>query len=756
MRADNLSRREVLQGSAAASLLLAFGLPTRAGAREASPELSPDVWVRLDTDGSLMITAHRSEMGQGSRSSLPMIVADEMGADWSRVTLEQAVGDEKYGSQNTDGSRSVRDFYDEMRKVGATARLMLIRAAAKKWRVPASQLTAVNHEVVHAKTGRTLGFGQLVPLAAGQKVPRVRASDLRPKTELRHVGDAFATKSLVSMTDGSAVFGQDVRLPGMKIAVVARCPVYGGGPVRWNKEAALAIPGVDQVLQIPTAELPAGMNALGGIAVVARNTWAALRGRAALDIHWDHGPNMGYDSDEQRQRLEDAARNPQKVVRETGDAMAKLARAERKHTAGYYVPHLAHAPMEPPSATARPTQEGGLEVWASTQNPQAAREEIVKQLGIPKPLVTVRVTFLGGGFGRKSKHDFVIEAAWLAHRLGVPVKVMWTREDDIRHGYYHAVSAQHAEATLDDEGLPAAWLQRSVFTPINSTFSAEAKYGSPGELGLGFTDMPYEVPNLLLENGPTDSHVRIGWYRSVANIYHAFAVSSFVDELAHAAGRDPADYIETLLGDRKLVPADSGADYGNYGSSLDEHPIDTGRMVAVLNKAAAMAGFAGRPKTKGRGMGIAVHRSFLAYVAAVVEVIMDDDGRLHVPRVFMAADAGTVVNTDRVISQMEGAAVMGLGNALVSKITAKQGRVQQQNFIDYRVLRMVHAPEVTVAIIPSDAPPAGVGEPGVPPIAPALCNAIFEATGKRHRSLPLSDHGVQLALRTSRPATSTR
>lgn len=739
---SGLSRRGFLGGVAAGGLVLLVG-PGRTiakPARELPSSFDLGLWLAIAPDGLVTIVAHRSEMGQGARTSLPVIIADELGADWSRVRLVQAGANPALGNQNTDGSRSVRNQYGLMRDVGVAARLMLIGAAAKRWRVPASQCVARDHQVVHPRTKRTLGFGALAADAARLPVPKTRASDRRPDSELRYVGTSIKMADLDAMVTGAAIYGQDVRLPGMKYAVIARPPVYGGKATVWNREAALAVAGVEAVIAMPPSKLPSGMSPLGGIAVVAKNTWAALEGRRALAVTWDHGANASYDSTAYRATLEATAASEQKVERERGDVNKALAAAARVVKADYYVPHLAHAPMEPPVATARPTADGGVEVWAPTQAPQGARDQVAASLGVAADKVVMHVTLLGGGFGRKSKHDFSVEAAWLAQKLGAPVKVTWTRQDDVQHGYYHAASAQHLEAGLDASGKTTAWLHRTAFPPIGSTFAPVTYAG--GELGLGFVDNPYDVANMRLENGPATGHVRIGWFRSVGNIHHAFAVSSFADELAHAAGRDPRDYLLELIGPaRKVDLAADKASYSNYGASIAEHPIDTGRLRQVIERAAKAAGWGGAraPRT---GLGIAGHRSFLAYVAAVVEVEVDERGALRVPRVFMAVDAGTIVNPDRVRSQMEGAVIMGLSNAMHSKITATAGRVDQRNFLDYEVLRMMEAPEVTVDIIASKSPPAGIGEPGVPPVAPALCNAIFAATGVRVRSLPVSDHDL--------------
>jgi isoquinoline 1-oxidoreductase beta subunit len=415
-----------------------------------------------------------------------------------------------------------------------------------------------------------------------------------------------------------------------------------------------------------------------------------------------------------------------------------FASAAKTLEAEYYVPHLAHASMEPPVAVAD-FRNGQCTLWAPVQNPQAVQDTVAAALGIDKQKVICNVTLLGGGFGRKSKPDFCAEAAILSKQLGKPVKVVWTREDDIHFDYYHAVAAMYMKAGLDQSGKPVAWLQRSVFPSIFSTFSQDVRSGSAMEMGMGFTDTPYALPNHRVENGEAVNHVRIGWLRSVANIYHAFAVCSFADELAHAARRDPKDYLLELIGPPRLVDLKAqGVDYPNMGP-IEQYPVDTARLRKVIEVVAEKSEWGKRKLPKGHALGIAAHRSFLSYIATVVEVAVSPAGKISIPRVDMAVDAGMIVSPDRVRSQFEGAAVFGTSLTLMGEITATGGKINQSNFHDYPVARMNEAPlETRVYIVESDAPPAGIGEPGVPPFAPALCNAIFAATGNRIRELPLS------------------
>ena len=743
-RIENLSRRDVLKGLGGTSgLVLGFHVPFRKfpAALAATPEpvdFAPNVYLSIDKSGLVTIFEHRSEMGTGIKTGLPMVLADELGADWKRIKIVQADADIKYGDQNTDGSRSVRQFYQPFRTAGAVARQLLEEAAAQVWKVDPATCHAQDHTVTHQPTGRSLGFGALAAVAAGLPLPSDDHMQLRyrPKTALRYVGKPMPIVDLANIVRGQAVYGIDIALPGMKYASIERCPVYGGRAKTYDAKAPLGVSGVERVIEIAATPIPSGFNPLGGIAVVASNTWAAQQGREKLNVSWDYGPNASYDTTAYRAQLEATAKQPGRVARNQGDVDAALASAERRVAADYFVPHYAHTPMEPPVAVAN-VAGNRCEVWAPTQNPQAAKSLVAQVLGFDEGQVTLHVTLLGGGFGRKSKPDYVAEAALLSQQLRAPVKVTWTRTDDIRHDYFHTICAQHLEAGLDAGGRTTGWLHRTVFPPIEATFQPDVTYGAAGELQQGFVDMPYAIPNIRCENGAAENHVRIGWYRSVFNIPHAFAVCSFADELASAAGRDPVDFLRELLGAPRHIDLPAlGVDYPNYGASLEQYPIDTGRLRRVLDLVAEKSGWGGKLPSR-RGRGIAVHRSFLTYVAVVAEVEIGNDGQVKVPRVDMAVDCGVVVNPDRVRAQMEGAAIMAIGNALYSNVSAKQGQIEQGNFDDYLVARTDITPDTRVYIIDSDAPPAGVGEPGVPPTGPAICNAIFNATGKRIRALPV-------------------
>jgi isoquinoline 1-oxidoreductase beta subunit len=737
-----VSRRGFLKTTFSAGALI---LCTRIFPGEALEALAaadkwyPSVYLGIEPDGTVIIVAHRSEMGTGIRTALPMVAADELDADWNRVKIAQAIGDPKYGDQNTDGSKSIRDFYDPLRRAGATARLMLERAAAATWSVPVAQCRASNHQVVHAD-GRALGFGELATLAAKQPVPGREELRLKTPDEFRYIGKGVPIVDLTDICTGKAIYGIDAGMPGMVYASIERSPVLGGRLKSYDDTETRKVKGVQRTVVIDAANPPYGFQALGGVAVIADSTWAALQGRAKLKISWEPGDNAGYDSEAFKKSLLVTVRQQQKVVRTLGDVDAAFATAAKIHEAEYYIPHLAHATMEPLAAVAD-YRNGKVTVWAATQNPQAVQDTVAKAVGVAKQDVICHVTLLGGGFGRKSKPDYVAEAAILAKKIGRPVKVTWSREDDIRHDYYHTVSAMYLKAAMDAQGRPTAWLQRCAFPPISSTFDAAARYGGDGELAQGWVDVPFAIPNMRAENGPAQNHVRIGWLRSVANIYHAFAVQSFIDELAAAAGRDRIDYFLDVLGRPRTIDFTAeGTKNANYGQPIDQYPWETGRLRRVVEIVAEKSGWANRKPEKGRALGFAAHRSFLSYVAAVVDVQVDDQGRISILRVDVAVDAGRVIHPDRVRAQFEGAAVFGVSLALMGEITAAHGRIQQSNFDDYPVARISEAPyETHVHIVPSDGLPAGVGEPGVPPIAPAICNALFAITGKRIRQLPIKN-----------------
>jgi isoquinoline 1-oxidoreductase subunit beta len=742
-RIQPASRRDFLTGlfSAGALILGARLVPAEqitAASDVKDATWNPNIWIGINSDGSVLIVTHRAEMGTGIRTTLPMILADELEADWARVRLQQAIGSDKYGSEDTDGSCSIRDFYDTMREAGATARAMLVNAAAAQWNVPLDECGAHNHEVLHKKSGRKLGYGELAAAAAKQPMPHNSTIQLKKPSEFRYIGKGVPSYDLKDMCTGRAVYGFDAHVPDMVYAAIERAPVLGGTLKSFDDAQAKSVKGVQQTVVIESAKPPYGFQALGGIAVIADNTWAASQGRKKLKVEWEAGANAIFQTDTYKRDLIQTAQKPQKVVRKAGDVEQGLKGAAKVLEATYYTPLLAHAPMEPPAALAI-WRDGKVEAWTATQSPQDVQKTVAQAVGIKPEDVICHVTLLGGAFGRKSKPDYVAEAAILSKKVGKPVKIAWTREEDIRFDFYHSTSAMYFKAGLDASGKPVSWLQRSVFPPIGSTFDGKSEYGDDGEMSMGWIDVPFDVPNFRAENGPAKAHVRIGWLRSVANVYHAFGVQCFIDELAHAAGKDPVEYwLESLGPARKLDFKGQAEKFANYGKPLNEYPYDTARLRRVAEVAAERSGWANK-RTAKRAVGFAAHRSFLSYVAAVVEVDIDSGGKVRIPRVDIAVDCGPVINPDRVKAQFEGASVFGTSVALFGEITASDGRIDQGNFNNYPVARLNEAPlETHVHLIANDdALPTGTGEPGVPPMSPAIYNAVFAATGKRFRELPL-------------------
>ena len=685
---------------------------------------TPNLFVQLKKDGKLILVCSRSEMGQGIRTSLTSAIADEMDADWKYVSVEQATGDQKFGNQNTDGSRSVRTILEPMRKMGATAKAILIAAAAKKWEVPITDCTAENHYVININNNKKIFFGDLVEDA--MKIEAPKEIKLKNKKDFKYIGSKLKSIDIKDFTHGSATFGLDARLPKMKFAVIARCPATFGTVKSFDKAKTMKVDGVESVIELERVKRPFGM--LGGVAVIATNTWSAIQGRNNLEIQWNKGGNGKYDSKKYMQKITNRVHNTAKVVPPTtGNVNEAFSKASQIIDATYQLPHLAHAPMETPNALAW-VHDGKCEVWAPLQDPQTARAEAASYLGFDVKDVTIHVTFLGGGFGRKSKPDFVVEAVALSKKINAPVQVVWTREDDIQHGYYHTTNAQYLKASLDTNGSVTGWLHRTAFPSINSTFVPGVDYAAGWEIGQGMNNNPFDIANTRYENAKAEPYVRIGWLRSVCAIFHSFGINSFIDELADKAKKDPLQFKLDLIGKDRIREEKS------------PHPLNTKRLKNVMNIAAKNAKW-GRDLPEGHGLGIAFYYSFYSYVASVVEVSVIN-GKVKVHDVWTALDCGLILNKDNVQNQLEGSAVFGTSIALHGKITAKNGGIEQSNFHDYKMTRMNEAPNVHVTLVESDEAPTGVGEPGVPPVAPAITNAIFNATGKRYRSLPLSDHGL--------------
>lgn len=739
-----ISRRAFLQSLGLATGGLLIGQGGRVWAKDEALPFTPNVFVHIAPDGVVSIVCHRSEMGQGVRSTLPALIADELGADVTAIRIVQAVGDKKFGDQNTDGSSSVRKRYTDLREAGAAGRALLCAAAARKWKVDAKGCTTLNGFVIHAASRRRIAFADIVADATKLKPTDIKAP-LKKRSEHQYIGTSnLPLVDGPDITTGKALYGADIQLPGLLVAVVLHPPVVGGGIASFDATKALAVRGVRHVIELPAPKPPWKFQSLGGLAVVAENTWAALRGRAALQVRWNRGDNVVYDSARYREEQSKTIRMPGTVVRSRGHADQALAGAASRIEAEYYMPHVAHAPMEPPAATAD-VKNGKAEVWASTQNPQESRASVAAVTGLAEEDVTVNVTLLGGGFGRKSKPDYVAEAAFISQKIGAPVRVQWTRDDDVKHDYFHTTSAQRLEAGLDADGKLVAWRHRTTFPPIASLFTAGAKLGRLGELGQGYMDYPLDIPNVQVENGESQAYVRIGWMRSVNNIHSAFGINCFIDELAAARRLDPKAQLLEILGPQRLVTEkELGVEkLPNYGHTLEEQPIDVGRMRHVIERVTALSGWDGRAADRDRGYGLAFHRSFACSTAVVVAVKKQPNGKIKVDEVWLVADAGLVVNRERAHSQMEGAVLFGMSVALYSEITFKAGVAEQSNFDTYRLTRMADAPRaIHVEIVERETAPGGVGEPGVPPVTPAIMNAVFALTGQRVREVPLARAGL--------------
>ncbi len=704
----NLSRREFLKAGAAVSggLLLGFRLPLDSASAEPAGVFTPNAFLRIDSRGVTALIP-QSEMGQGVLTSLPMLLAEELEADWRTLQFEQTGADKAYtnpviGTQLTGGSSSVRGFWEPLGRAGAAARMMLVAAAANAWRVDAASCRAENGTVAHGPSGRKMTYVALADRAALLPVPK----DIRLKSpgEYKLLGKGLHRLDTPLKVNGSAVFGLDVKRPGMLVAVVERCPVFGGKAAAFDEPAARRVPGVRHVVAVSS-----------GIAVAADSYWAAKKGRDALGVRWDEGPLADLSSAGITRMFEEASRQEGLVARNEGDAAKVIGASSRKIEAVYQVPYLAHATMEPMNCTAH-VQSGRCEIWVPTQAQGWAQQTAAKITGLPPESVSIHTTFLGGGFGRRAEQDFLIDAVEISKAVGAPVKVVWTREDDIRHDHYRPAMYHRFTAALGADGLPAAWMHRIVGPAILAVHGM-LKSGVDRTSVEGAANLPYEIPNLRVEYIQKDPGVPVGFWRSVGSSHNAYVTECFLDELAAAAGKDPYELRRALL--RK-------------------HP----RHLGVLELAATKAGW-GSPLPKGRFRGIAVAESFKSFVAQVAEVSVEDDGTVRVHRVVCAADCGLYANPDTIEAQMQGSIVFGLTAALMGAITLDKGRVREGNFNDYPMLRIQQMPVVEVHIARNLEAPGGVGEPGVPPIAPAVANAVFAARGKRIRALPFRQEDLK-------------
>lgn len=739
---SKLNRRDFLRmtGLASAGLALhaAFNLsassPVAATGLKSSAATGAmlNVFVHIAANNRVTIVAHRSEMGQGIRTSLPQVVADELDADWDKVDILQAQGDEKYGDQNTDGSNSVRNFYQPMRELGASARLMLRQAAAAQWRVPLESCIAKDHRVTHATSGRSLSYGELAEAAAALPLPDAKMLVFKTPQEFKYIGKPMAMADFDDIVRGAAMFGIDTNVPGMVYASIERCPVLGGKVASFGASRALRIPGVIQVVKIDGGIEPAGFNPLAGVAVIATNTWAAMQGRKALSVTWaNNAAHADFDSRATIAKLFQEPVTGTRTVAGHGDVAQAFAIAAQTHEATYSLPHLEHATLEPPAATARIVGDK-CEIWACVQDPMTARKLVAEKFGFKLEDVRINVTLLGGGFGRKSKPDFVLEAVLLAKASGKPVKVTWSREDATRHGYYHAFSVQHYNAALGSNHRIIG-LDASVASPsILSLTKESSAYMQDWELGQGFTSNVYDIPNFRARNIPVTAHTRIGWLRSVYAGNHGFGMNSFIDELARLNSLDPLQYHLDSL------PQNDPGD----GQESNDFVYRPSRLRNTIRAVQTSSGWPA-PVGASEGWGFATFRSFDSYVAVASKVSLAND-ELRVLEVHISIDCGQILNPDRVRSQMEGSVIFALSGALMGEISFKDGAVEQSSFDDYPLLRITQSPKIVVSLIDSDRKHSGVGEPGVPPVAASITNAIVAAGGPRIRDLPINRH-LQLA-----------
>jgi isoquinoline 1-oxidoreductase beta subunit len=710
------TRRQFLKLTAVSAGGLALGFrfgPAGAQAAPAGADFRPNAWVRIDPSGKVFLTVGKSEMGNGARTSLPMILAEELGVDPDTVELVQARPGPDFQDLGTYGSRSVRTMWAPLRTAGAAAREMLVAAAAARWKVDAASCRAEKGQVRHGASGRTLGYGALAADAARLPVPA--EPRLKPKSEFQFVGRDRKRVDGPRIVAGEAVFASDVRVPGMKVATILRCPVHGGDAKSWDESAARGVPGFAAIARIT-----------GGIAIVAEHSWAALQARDAVEktVVWTEGANAGVDSAAVLSRLREAASSPTGTLRRGGDAGAALASAARRVEAEYFYPFQAHAPLEPMSAVAD-VRRGSCEVWAGTQNPNGAQEAVAKALGLDPSAVTINVTLLGGGFGRRGRSDFVLDAVEASRAAGAPVKILWTRQDDMRVGDFHPVSLHLLSAGLDGSGAPVAWRHRvaaASWQRSGPPASTDEQLRPPLR---GAYDVPYAIPALEASLGELASPVRVSSWRGVNHNHNVFAAECFFDEVAAAAGKDPFALRLALLKKEAAVIG------GREGK-----PVDRARLATVLELAGRKAGWGGvLPAGRARGVACAAYDGQTS-AAVVAEVTAGRDGTWRADRVVCAVDPGVAVNPLGLRAQVEGSVAWAL-SALGTEITLKSGRVEQGTYRDFPILRFRDMPRVETHIVDSDAPPTGMGEPPVPVTTAAIANALSAAAGRRVRRLPV-------------------
>lgn len=736
---ENASRRQFLRTSALAGGGLVLGLyidaAESAAKRIAKPttvvesaEFKPNAFIRIAPNGVVTLISKQPEIGQGIKTSLPMVIAEELEVNWQDVVIVQGDLDPVYGSQSAGGSRSTPTNYQEFHRLGATARTMLILAAAEIWQVPAAELVARDSAVHHAASGRKLDYAQLVAKAASLPVPKPETVQLKDAKDYKLLGTRIGGVDNPHVVTGKALFGIDVQLPGLLYAVYQKSPAFGGKVVSANLDKIKALPGVKHAFIVEGGSSLKGL--LPGVAIVADSTWAAFTARKQLEVVWDEGPAAAQSwagfTAKARELSEQAGSD---ILRNDGDAKAALDDADKTVEAAYSYPFISHASIEPQNCTAW-FKDGGIEIWAPTQNPEAGQKIVTETLGIPKDKITLHITRSGGGFGRRLIPDYIVEAAAIAKQIGVPVKLTWSREDDLQHDQFRAGGFHFLKGGLDDKGKLIAWHNHFV------TFAHKVvKDGKESlELGSGANLSGDEFPgrwveNCLLEQTPLACNIPMGPWRAPRSNVLAWVFHSFIDELADAAGRDPLEFRLEILGDKGFVP----------GTGQQGIPYDVNRMKHVLRHVAEKAEWGKKSLPRGQGQGIAFHFSHLGYIAQVAEVTVSKAGKLKVDRVVVATDIGAqIVNLSGAENQVQGSVIDGLGALMFQELNIDKGRIVQSNFHDYPMIGIADAPtRVDVHFLKTDNPVTGLGEPALPPLAPAVCNAIFAATGIRVRQLPL-------------------